>query len=311
MSRLKRQTSLILYWVHKRPSQVTVNAKHSTQLLKPYPKDLHEVSAEGRQFSASTEARSSLPPRLSASEGADSDSDSGSSFGSSSSVSSGSSAKSTDSGSGRGSSVRSATTSSSGSGMGSDSEDSSEDRPAAGEFVVWEICCSKNSGLTRVAAEKMPSAKCERLTLPEYDMSKRSPVRKALRQVRLLRPRRWVSVPHYNSLQNLIQKRRTPAACAWLRRARKHTDNIAKGCLKVLRVVVKRRGLVYYEWPTRCHGWKRCLPVNKFLRWLQARQIPYWKVRVDACCYYMRNPIKVQKPPEPKKMPLSTSSQTP
>ena len=163
---------------------------------------------------------------------------------------------------------------------GSSSVDSEGD---SDEAEVWEICCSPSSTITQAA--KARGLKAKRLTLETgHDFMLWETVLSVRQRMKKRLPRRvWASIPctKWSAIQNLNQK---PSQRAALKRARKESRVLLRNVLHVLKSMVGPRRHMYFEWPTRCHGW-RLRELAAFRSYCIARGYPVYRVRIDGCMY--------------------------
>ena len=125
----------------------------------------------------------------------------------------------------------------------------------------------------------------KRLTLETgYDFMETKCVKKALKLAKKQPPSRvWVSIPctAWSSVQNFNQK---PGQRAALHKKRKKSVRLLRNVLKVLKRVVGPKRYVYFEWPTRCHGWR--LPeLCDFIQKCRDHGHDVQRVRIDGCMY--------------------------
>ena len=151
---------------------------------------------------------------------------------------------------------------------------------------LWELCCHPQSGLTQCCVEA--GLRCRRLTLEtRFDFAKAAVAAKAVGLAERRPPLKiWMSPPctFYSPLQNL-RRAKTRRRMKRLKQQRAETDLIVSHCAEVAKPVVLAGGHMYFEWSSRCHGWKHCSALHALLRWLDARSVRWFKVRVHACVW--------------------------
>ena len=85
----------------------------------------------------------------------------------------------------------------------------------------------------------------------------------------------------WSSVQNFNQK---PGQRAALHKKRKKSVRLLRNVLKVLKRVVGPKRYVYFEWPTRCHGW-RIPQLCVFIQECIDHGHDVQRVRIDGCMY--------------------------
>ena len=201
-----------------------------------------------------------------------------------------------DSGSTMGSSCSCGSQSDSDSASSSRSDDSSAMTTASGSeqdaIHIFELCCAPDSNLVRCSRQAM--LKASRLTLEtNYDFAQVAVAEKATSLVKRSGSgaRVWISVPckAYSALQNMRKGGKTSKSMKVLQRKRDQTDVLVKHTCQAGLQAMMQDGYFYYEWPKGCHGWVRCAPLNQFLQQCQTHGVAIYTVRVDACCFGMKN----------------------
>jgi len=128
--------------------------------------------------------------------------------------------------------------------------------PSVHRQVVWELCCSPQSLITTCALVLGLAA--ERLTLETgWDFTKPEHGARACRAAQRSNVRKaWLALPctPWSCIQNLNQ--RTAKQRIRLCKQRHEARHMAEIALTVLAQVVKQGGDIYFEWPSRCQGWK-------------------------------------------------------
>ena len=161
------------------------------------------------------------------------------------------------------------------------------------EEFLWELCCHPNSNLTRCCQRS--GKVCRRLTLETgFDFTTAKAKARASVLASQKQPRKfWVSCPctAYSPCQNL-RRWKTRASNRRLQRKQAKTDKIVENCLATckpsLAAAHTRPCHLYFEWSSRCHGWKRCRPLAAFKLWLQRHNIPFYFVRIHSCVWGLR-----------------------
>ena len=88
----------------------------------------------------------------------------------------------------------------------------------------------------------------------------------------------------WSSIQNFNQK---PSERAALAKKREESRRLLRNVLKVLKRVVGPGRHIYYEWPSRCHGWQ--IPeLCAFRAECRARGHPIHSVKIDGCMYGLK-----------------------
>lgn len=98
----------------------------------------------------------------------------------------------------------------------------------------------------------------------------------------------WLSLPctAWSSMQNA--NKRTWRQRQTLAKKRLHSKRMLATSLPVLEEVVRRGGDFYFEWPTRCHGWK-VAELKQFKQRISDLDVPLFSCRVDGCAYSLMN----------------------
>jgi hypothetical protein len=155
--------------------------------------------------------------------------------------------------------------------------------------VLWELCCSPRSRLSRAVAEV--GIGYRRLTLETgFDFSCPDRAEAARTQAAECHPTwGWCSCPctAWSAMQNLNQ--RTKKQRRRLAQARKDSRRLVGNCLIVLLQIVRDGGDIYYEWPQSCQGWS-IRELRKFQRDIQALGRTLYFPVVHGCSYGMVDP---------------------
>ena len=165
----------------------------------------------------------------------------------------------------------------------SSSTSSSSSSCSSSAFCVWEMCCHPRSTITHHAKKYGLHAK--RVTLETgYNFKKKGCVSKVLKKIRKSPPSKvWVSIPctAWSSIQNFNRK---PSQQKALAKKRKTSRQLLRNVLKVLKMLVGISCHIYFEWPTRCQGWR--LPeLSAFRVECIARGHAVHNVKIDGCMY--------------------------
>ena len=160
--------------------------------------------------------------------------------------------------------------------------------PRGHGHVVWEMACSPESSITACAGAL--GLQAHRITLETgWDLSNVGAGMRLCRKVKADRVKKaWLSLPctAWSCMQNA--NKQTPRQRAMLAKKRLHSKKMLAVSLPVLEEIVRHGGDFYFEWPTRCHGW-RLIELQRFKQHLKDLGVPVFACRVDGCAYSLMN----------------------
>ena len=160
--------------------------------------------------------------------------------------------------------------------------------PSGHGHVVWEMACSPESRITACACAL--GLQAHRITLETgWDLSNVGAGMRLCRKVKADRVKKaWLSLPctAWSCMQNANQQ--TPRQRAILAKKRHHSKRMLAVSLPVLEEVVRHGGDFYFEWPTRCHGWK-LIELQQFKQRLRELDVLVFACKVHGCAYGLMN----------------------
>ena len=159
-----------------------------------------------------------------------------------------------------------------------------------GRDGLWEIACAPHSWLS-ISAEQH-DLRPRRINLSNgYDLYKAETWSELRELRRLRRPKKlWFSLPctkwcPWTSINYSSEERREQLEAA-RRKERKMLWQVNKFILECL--AEDEDIQVYFEWPTRCDGWRQ-RPMEDLRQRLEGEGVPWMNCRIDGCRYGLMN----------------------